>query len=175
MFGRNTSSYYNNGLQHFIKHPHIMHSFAAPYIGQIATTQIICATLSKVYSFKDRFSPIWLFWYIREASTAICVANIPNCWSLARHILNLRSWTGSPHSKDRTHHCTPYGYETGTYRRTIGPTASRKKSLWTSVTMSGVQKTESAEEIINANSEQANQEIPLESGITPVSMSQRDS
>ncbi|KAB8212909.1 hypothetical protein BDV33DRAFT_231094 [Aspergillus novoparasiticus] len=123
---------------------------------------IICATLSKVYSFKDRFSPVWLFWYTREASTTICIANIPNCWTLVRRIFNLRSWTGSSRSKGGTHHCTPYGYEPGTHTRTRGPTASREKSLRTSVTISGVQKTESAEDIINADREQANQEIPLE-------------
>ncbi|KAE8334109.1 hypothetical protein BDV24DRAFT_170578 [Aspergillus arachidicola] len=122
---------------------------------------IICAALSKVYSFKDRFSPVWLFWYVREASTAICVTNIPNCWSLVRRVFNLRSWMGSSYSRGRTHRYSPYGYEMGTHSRR-GPAASRKKRLWTSVTMSGVQKTESAEEIINADREQANQDIPLE-------------
>ncbi|KAE8334093.1 hypothetical protein BDV24DRAFT_170646, partial [Aspergillus arachidicola] len=116
----------------------------------------------KVYSFKDRFSPVWLFWYVREASTAICVANIPNCWSLVRRVFNLSSWTGSSHSQGRTHRYNPYGYEMGTHIRTRGATAFRKTRFGASVAMSGVRKTESAEEIINADREQANQGIPLE-------------
>ncbi|KAK6831785.1 hypothetical protein P875_00108608 [Aspergillus parasiticus SU-1] len=129
----------------------------------MGTFIILCATLSKVYSFKDPFSPQWLFWYVREASTAVCVANIPNCWSLVRRVFNLSSWTGSSHSKGRTHHYTPYAYGTGTYSRTRRHTSSQKKGLWTSVTMSGVRKTESAEEIIKEDPEQqAHQGIPLE-------------
>ncbi|KAE8329777.1 hypothetical protein BDV39DRAFT_191082 [Aspergillus sergii] len=136
-----------------------------PNVGvfSMGTFIILCATLSKVYSFKDPFSPQWLFWYVREASTAVCVANIPNCWSLVRRVFNLSSWTGSSHSKGRTHHYTPYAYGTGTYSRTRRHTSSQKKGLWTSVTMSGVRKTESAEEIIKEDPEQqAHQGIPLE-------------
>ncbi|KAE8334205.1 hypothetical protein BDV24DRAFT_170433 [Aspergillus arachidicola] len=117
MFDRDTSPHYNNGLQYFVRHAHVVHPVAASYIGQFATPQVICVTLSKVYSFKDRFSPVWLFWYAREASTAICVANIPNCWSLVRRVFNLRSWSGSSHSKGRTHRYSPYGYEMGTHSR----------------------------------------------------------
>ncbi|KAB8235920.1 uncharacterized protein BDW43DRAFT_15886 [Aspergillus alliaceus] len=128
----------------------------------MGTFIILCATLSKVSSFKNPFSPEWLFWYVREASTAVCVANIPNCWSLVRRVFNLRSWTGSSHSKNRTHHYNPYGYGTGTHSRTRRTTASQKKSLWTSVTMSAVGKTESVEEIMRDDTEQGNQGIPLE-------------
>ncbi|GAB1197815.1 hypothetical protein APSETT444_007118 [Aspergillus pseudonomiae] len=163
MFDRDTSPHYDNGLQYLLRHSYDVHSAAAPHIGQVATAQILCATLSKVSSFKDPFSPQWLFWYVREASTAVCVANIPNCWSLVRRVFNLSSWTGSSHSKGRTHHYTPYGYGTGTHSRTRRHTASQKKSLWTSVSMSGVRKTESVEEIMKEDPEQqSHQGIPLE-------------
>lgn len=51
--------------------------------------------LNKYYSFAFPFSPMWTFWYIREASTAIYVANIPNCWPLVRRLFHLRSFTGT--------------------------------------------------------------------------------
>ncbi|RFU34850.1 hypothetical protein B7463_g1477, partial [Scytalidium lignicola] len=53
---------------------------------------ILCAVLNKYYSFKQPFSPMWTFWYIREASTAVLVANIPMCWPLVRRLFNLRSF-----------------------------------------------------------------------------------
>ncbi|KUJ14456.1 uncharacterized protein LY89DRAFT_139975 [Mollisia scopiformis] len=55
---------------------------------------ILCAVLNKYYSFAHPFSPMWEFWYIREASTAVLVANMPMCWSLMRRIFNLRAFSG---------------------------------------------------------------------------------
>ena len=57
--------------------------------------QILCAVLNKYYSFVHPFSPLWTFWYIREASTAILVANMPMCWALMRRLFNLRSFHSS--------------------------------------------------------------------------------
>lgn len=50
---------------------------------------------------------MWTFWYIREASTAILVANIPNCWPLLRRIFNLRSFSGSSDPTSGTHNRNP--------------------------------------------------------------------
>lgn len=61
----------------------------------LTTFQILCATLSKVYSFQNPFGSAWLFWYTRECSTAFLVANLPNCWVLIRHVFNLTSLNGS--------------------------------------------------------------------------------
>jgi len=55
---------------------------------------ILCAVLNKYYSFAHPFSPMWEFWYIREASTAILVANMPMCWSLMRRLFKLRAFSG---------------------------------------------------------------------------------
>lgn len=55
---------------------------------------ILCAVLNKYYSFAHPFSPMWEYWYIREASTAIYVANMPMCWSLLRRLFNLRAFDG---------------------------------------------------------------------------------
>jgi hypothetical protein len=38
---------------------------------------------------------MWTFWYIREASCALYVANIPMCWPLMRRLFNLRSFHNS--------------------------------------------------------------------------------
>jgi hypothetical protein len=55
---------------------------------------IMCAVLNKYYSFAHPFSPMWEFWYIREASTAILVANMPMCWPLLRRVFNLKAFNG---------------------------------------------------------------------------------
>jgi hypothetical protein len=61
--------------------------------------QILCAVLNKYYSFVHPFSPMWTYWYIREASTAIFVANMPMCWALMRRLFNLRAFHNSPSSQ----------------------------------------------------------------------------
>lgn len=43
---------------------------------------ILCAILNKAYSWHDPFGSQWTFWYIREASTAILVSNLPYVWQL---------------------------------------------------------------------------------------------
>ncbi|KAH6715708.1 hypothetical protein BKA61DRAFT_631356 [Leptodontidium sp. MPI-SDFR-AT-0119] len=55
---------------------------------------ILCAVLNKYYSFAQPFSPMWTFWYIREASTAVYVANMPMCWPLMRRLFKLRAFNG---------------------------------------------------------------------------------
>lgn len=39
---------------------------------------------------------------MREASVAVLIANIPNCWSLIRRIFKLKSWNGTTINKSRT-------------------------------------------------------------------------
>jgi hypothetical protein len=69
---------------------------------------ILAAVLNKYYSFRYPFGSQWTFWYIRESSTAILVANLPFMWTLLRRIFKLgsfenpnsgsnNSWDGSPH------------------------------------------------------------------------------
>ncbi|CZT11085.1 related to integral membrane protein PTH11 [Rhynchosporium graminicola] len=55
---------------------------------------ILCAALNKYYSFAHPWSIMWTFWYVREASTAVFVANMPMCWSLMRRIFKLRAFNG---------------------------------------------------------------------------------
>ncbi|POR31150.1 Uncharacterized protein TPAR_08628 [Tolypocladium paradoxum] len=64
---------------------------------------ILSAILNKYYSFNEPYGSKWTFWYIRESSTAIIVANLPLTWTLFRRMFNLRSFDGSSdHSKTRS-------------------------------------------------------------------------
>lgn len=58
---------------------------------------IICCILSKYYSLSNPYGQEWVDWYVREAGTAVIVANIPHIWPLVRRMLNARDFlsTGS--------------------------------------------------------------------------------
>lgn len=67
---------------------------------------IICAILSKHLSFTQPFSAEWVFWYCREASTAMIVTNMPYSWALIRRAFGLKSFFGD---SDSEHHDTIHG------------------------------------------------------------------
>ncbi|KAH8811202.1 hypothetical protein F5884DRAFT_781464 [Xylogone sp. PMI_703] len=48
---------------------------------------IISATLNRYYCFAHPNSILWIFWYVREASTAVIVTNIPLCYALLQKLL----------------------------------------------------------------------------------------
>jgi hypothetical protein len=52
---------------------------------------MVCAILSKTYSFIDPFSNNWTYWYVRESSTAIICANLPPTWPLIRKVFAIKS------------------------------------------------------------------------------------
>ncbi|KAF2187734.1 hypothetical protein K469DRAFT_628661 [Zopfia rhizophila CBS 207.26] len=56
---------------------------------------IIAAILTKVFNLTDVNSPAYMQWYVREASVAVYVANLPGIWPLLLHIPFLRSIKGS--------------------------------------------------------------------------------
>lgn len=60
---------------------------------------ILAAVLNKYYSFSQPFGSLWTFWYVRESSTALLVANLPFTWTLLRRVFNLRAFdsSGSSH------------------------------------------------------------------------------
>jgi len=55
---------------------------------------MLCAILSKRLSFAQPFSAEWVFWYCREASTAMIVSNVPYSWGLIRRVFRLKSFFG---------------------------------------------------------------------------------
>ncbi|KAF1991681.1 hypothetical protein K402DRAFT_322826 [Aulographum hederae CBS 113979] len=50
---------------------------------------IVAAICNKYYSFTEPFGSMWTYWYIREASTTLIVANLPFLWTLLRRLFNL--------------------------------------------------------------------------------------
>ena len=56
---------------------------------------IVSATLSKYYSFNNLNGSGWVFWFAREMSMAVIVANIPHLWALIRRIFQLHAFVSS--------------------------------------------------------------------------------
>ncbi|KAG0126459.1 hypothetical protein HOY82DRAFT_628048 [Tuber indicum] len=50
---------------------------------------ILAAILNKYYNFSNPFTTIYMLWYIREASTAVYVSNLPMLWPLFRRVFNI--------------------------------------------------------------------------------------
>lgn len=67
------------------------HNFPHPFL-QLTWTQIISATLNRYYCFAHPDSILWIFWYVREASTAVIVTNVPHCYALLRKLFNLEAF-----------------------------------------------------------------------------------
>ncbi|KAL9081462.1 MAG: hypothetical protein Q9157_000020 [Trypethelium eluteriae] len=53
---------------------------------------IFAAVLNKYYSFNQPFGSQWTYWYVRESSTAMIVANLPFLWTLLRRMFKLGSF-----------------------------------------------------------------------------------
>ncbi|KAF2110833.1 hypothetical protein BDV96DRAFT_650450 [Lophiotrema nucula] len=64
---------------------------------------ILCSVLNKYYSFSKPYESGWIFWYIRESSTAVLVANLPFTWTLLRKIFNLGAFD-EEHPPPPTYH-----------------------------------------------------------------------
>lgn len=56
---------------------------------------ILSAVLNKYYSFSNPYGSMWTYWYVRESSTAIIVANLPYTWTLLRRLFNLSAFDRS--------------------------------------------------------------------------------
>jgi hypothetical protein len=56
---------------------------------------IVASMLNSYYSFKNPYKQTWTFWYVRESSTAILVANLPFTWSILRECFDLGSFDES--------------------------------------------------------------------------------
>lgn len=53
---------------------------------------ILAAALSKYYSLGAPYGSEWIYWYIREVSTAIITANLPLTWTLLQRVFRLGSF-----------------------------------------------------------------------------------
>ncbi|KAH7383864.1 hypothetical protein BKA66DRAFT_86502 [Pyrenochaeta sp. MPI-SDFR-AT-0127] len=50
---------------------------------------VTASILNSYYSFRNPYEQTWIFWYVRESSTAILVANLPFTWTLLRKFFEL--------------------------------------------------------------------------------------
>ncbi|KAI0154709.1 hypothetical protein GGR57DRAFT_109049 [Xylariaceae sp. FL1272] len=53
---------------------------------------ILAALVNKFYSFTHPYSGFWEYWYVRESSTALIVANLPFTWTIIQFAFNLQSF-----------------------------------------------------------------------------------
>ncbi|QDS73979.1 hypothetical protein FKW77_008453 [Venturia effusa] len=65
---------------------------------------ILAAVLNKYYSFAHPFGSEWTYWYIRESSTAMIVANLPFIWTLLRRIFKLQAFDGEATQRSVPYH-----------------------------------------------------------------------
>ncbi|RMZ90217.1 hypothetical protein DV736_g2543, partial [Chaetothyriales sp. CBS 134916] len=98
---------------------------------------IICAVLSKHASFTKPYSSEWVFWYCREASTAMIVANMPYTWALIKRAFKLKSFFGTSSDRsERGHMQELHGHSLGD----LSAKNLRQEGAATSKSDSGKQK-----------------------------------
>ncbi|KAH7120295.1 hypothetical protein B0J13DRAFT_680598 [Dactylonectria estremocensis] len=82
---------------------------------------ILAAALSKYYSLGQPYGSDWIYWYIREVSTAIITANLPLTWTLLQRVFKI----GSFHAKYGRSSGARTGDGTGRLRSAYGNLSSR--------------------------------------------------
>ncbi|KAI0468231.1 hypothetical protein F4859DRAFT_218468 [Xylaria cf. heliscus] len=60
------------------------------------------AVANKYYSFTEPYGSEWTYWYIRESSTALIVANMPFLWTILRFFFRFTTFYSSSASKADT-------------------------------------------------------------------------
>ncbi|KAL4789339.1 hypothetical protein BDV19DRAFT_374318 [Aspergillus venezuelensis] len=103
---------------------------------------ILCSILSKYYSISSPYGMKWLDWYVREAATAVIVANIPQTWTLFRRLFNASSFLANSSSYNRSQR----KYST---RLDSSIHLSRYRGGDKSQVRSVIDRTESGEHIVN--------------------------
>lgn len=71
------------------------------FVFSLGLFTILAAILNKVYSFSDPFGSLWTYWYTRESSTALLVANLPFVFTLWIKIPGLRKLIGYSKTRSR--------------------------------------------------------------------------
>ena len=58
---------------------------------------VAASIMNSYYSFSDPYKSTWIYWYVRESSTAILVANLPFTWTILRELFELGNFDeGNP-------------------------------------------------------------------------------
>ncbi|KAL4887614.1 hypothetical protein BJY04DRAFT_212644 [Aspergillus karnatakaensis] len=79
----------------------------------LGTFVILCSILSKYYSISQPYGMKWIDWYVREAATAVIVANIPQTWTLFRRLFNWSSFLHQSSYNARSRTGNKYGGTSG--------------------------------------------------------------
>lgn len=143
---------------------------------------ITCALLSKAYSFILPYGLDWVFWYVREVSTAVIVANMPHCWPLVRRMFNLRSFLhDSSHGTHfRSRGTAPQydrdGLRSGTVGQKNASGVAGEREHWfqmrSSRNDSSLSRTESEERIISGKPLEIYQQVQIRVDDDPRSMNE---
>jgi hypothetical protein len=103
---------------------------------------IAAAALNSYYSFRHPYGGTWMFWYVRESSMAIIVANIPFTWTIIRELFevgdfdeSVQPWTFHPHARTASH-------ATHSVRQTVS-SGARARTHESNITSSGSRGTQS--------------------------------
>ncbi|KAG9185401.1 hypothetical protein G6011_07945 [Alternaria panax] len=58
---------------------------------------VAASIMNSYYSFSNPYKSTWIYWYVRESSTAILVANLPFTWTILRELFELGNFDeGNP-------------------------------------------------------------------------------
>ncbi|PNS15374.1 Non-canonical poly(A) RNA polymerase PAPD5 [Sphaceloma murrayae] len=79
---------------------------------------VIAAILTKVFNLSDVYSTSYMLWYIREASVATYVANLPAVWPLVRHVFPCLRSVSSVKYSGQVKYGDVYGGNSGMMRTT---------------------------------------------------------
>ncbi|KAF1917726.1 hypothetical protein BDU57DRAFT_514131 [Ampelomyces quisqualis] len=104
---------------------------------------IIASILNSYYSFVNAYRQTWTFWYVRESSTAILVANLPFTWTILRDLFDLGSFDGTS-PPPWTYHSsrTAQGRRTAQLHRQTARTAAAGKKHHSRAVSKGSQGTQ---------------------------------
>ncbi|KAL6707284.1 hypothetical protein ACN47E_004272 [Coniothyrium glycines] len=92
---------------------------------------VVAASIMNSYSsFSNPYHPTWMFWYIRESSTAILVANLPFTWTILRNLFELGDFDENKPPPPWTYHSprTAGGRKTAQYLQNHSSTAPRSNT-----------------------------------------------
>jgi hypothetical protein len=97
-----------------------------PMIGifSLGVFVILAAVLNKVYSFSQPFGSLWTYWYVRESSTALLVANLPFVWTFWRRAI---SGSNSINGMSRQNSHSPEDIMSGTEKGRSKPRSMSKR------------------------------------------------
>lgn len=123
---------------------------------------VVAASIANFYySFSDPYQVTWIYWYVRESSTAILVANLPFTWTILREMFELGqfdetnpppAWTyhsartaGGRRQAQQLHSQTNSTYRT--YSQSYASRTTRSMTFVTSNGVTSVQKSSQHEDV----------------------------